>query len=377
MGDTGLTAMNVKKINRNKVYNYIYQKGAASKLQIVRELEMGLSTVSQNLKLLEEEGLVEKSGLFDSTGGRKAQAIQIVRAFKTAIGVGILKDKIHLAAIDLYGEATHRTTIPLDYVQEDAYYAQLGRYLADFIRQNHIQEESILGVSIAVQGVVSPDGQSVSYGVIMGNGAMRLSDFARYIPHPCRLEHDSKAAARLELWNHKGLKNAALLLLNPNFGGAVITGGVVQRGDHQRSGLIEHLCLDPDGPPCYCGKRGCLEAYCSANRLEAAAGMRLPAFFEALQNRPSAALERLWTEYLDRLAFAIRNLAIVLDGAVILSGELAPFFREQDVAALLERVNHISPFPLERGQLLLGTHGRYTTAIGGALTYIERFVSSV
>ena len=45
-------------------------------MQIVQDLQMGLSTVSQNLNLLEKEGLIDRNGYFDSTGGRKAQAIQ-------------------------------------------------------------------------------------------------------------------------------------------------------------------------------------------------------------------------------------------------------------------------------------------------------------
>ena len=77
MSEKGLTTISLKKINRAKVYQYIYQKKATSKLQIVQDLQMGLSTVSQNLNALEEDGLIERNGYFDSTGGRKAHAILI------------------------------------------------------------------------------------------------------------------------------------------------------------------------------------------------------------------------------------------------------------------------------------------------------------
>ena len=53
MSETGLTTIQLKKINKSKVYHYIYQQHTTSKLQIVQELQMGLSTVSQNLTLLE------------------------------------------------------------------------------------------------------------------------------------------------------------------------------------------------------------------------------------------------------------------------------------------------------------------------------------
>ncbi len=90
MSEKGLTNISLKKINKSKVYQYIYRKKMTSKQQIVQELQMGLSTVSQNLNLLEQEGLIEKKRLFASTGGRKANAIQIVSDFKISIGIGIL-----------------------------------------------------------------------------------------------------------------------------------------------------------------------------------------------------------------------------------------------------------------------------------------------
>lgn len=64
MSEKGLTNISLKKINKSKVYQYIYRKKKTSKQQIVQELQMGLSTVSQNLNLLEQEGLIEKKRLF-------------------------------------------------------------------------------------------------------------------------------------------------------------------------------------------------------------------------------------------------------------------------------------------------------------------------
>lgn len=90
MSEKRLTNISLKKINKSKVYQYIYRKKKTSNQQIVQELQMGLSTVSQNLNLLEQEGLIEKKRLFASTGRRKANAIQIVSDFKISIGSGIL-----------------------------------------------------------------------------------------------------------------------------------------------------------------------------------------------------------------------------------------------------------------------------------------------
>lgn len=377
MSEKGLTTIALKKINRSKIYQYIYRSKLTSKLQIVQDLQMGLSTVSQNLNLLENEGLIEKNGYFDSTGGRKANAIQIVSDFRISIGVGILKNMFHITAIDLYGNTVYTDTIPLTYSNTAAYYQQITDKVKDFIEKNQYPEDKILGVSIATQGITSPDNTTVIYGNIMNNTGMRLKDFSRHLPYPCHLEHDSKSAAFLELWNHPELDSAFVFLLNRNLGGAIITNHQIHQGCSMHSGTIEHICVNPDGPLCYCGNRGCLETYCSANSLEQASGMTIKEFFPLLREKKSPQLIQIWEDYLKHLAFAMKNLNLVIDAPIIISGYLAPYFTEEDTDYLLEQINSMTPFELEKEQLLVGTHGQYTPAIGAALFYVKEFIHSV
>lgn len=377
MSEKGLTTIALKKINRSKIYQYIYRSKLTSKLQIVQDLQMGLSTVSQNLNLLENEGLIEKNGYFDSTGGRKANAIQIVSDFRISIGVGILKNMFHITAIDLYGNTVYTDTIPLTYSNTAAYYQQITDKVKDFIDKNQYPENKILGVSIATQGITSPDNTTVIYGNIMNNTGMRLKDFSRHLPYPCHLEHDSKSAAFLELWNHPELDSAVVLLLNRNLGGAIITNHQIHQGCSMHSGTIEHICVNPDGPLCYCGNRGCLETYCSANSLEQASGMTIKEFFPLLREKKSPQLIQIWEDYLKHLAFAMKNLNLVIDAPIIISGYLAPYFTEDDTDYLLRQINSMTPFELKEEQILVGTHGQYTPAIGAALFYVEEFIHSV
>ena len=377
MSEKGLTTIALKKINRSKIYQYIYRSKLTSKLQIVQDLQMGLSTVSQNLNLLENEGLIEKNGYFDSTGGRKANAIQIVSDFRISIGVGILKNMFHITAIDLYGNTICTDTIPLTYSNTAAYYQQLTDKVKDFIEKNQYLEDKILGVSIATQGITSPDNTTVIYGNIMNNTGMRLKDFSRHLPYPCHLEHDSKSAAFLELWNHPELDSAVVLLLNRNLGGAIITNHQIHQGRSMHSGTIEHICVNPDGPLCYCGNRGCLETYCSANSLEQASGMTIKEFFPLLREKKSPQLIQIWEDYLKHLAFAMKNLNLVIDAPIIISGYLAPYFTEDDTDYLLRQINSMTPFELKEEQILVGTHGQYTPAIGAALFYVKEFIQSV
>ena len=377
MSEKGLTNISVKKINRAKVYQYIYRKKITSKLQIVQDLQMGLSTVSQNLNLLEQDGLIEKNGYFESTGGRKANALQIVSDFRISIGIGILKNMFHITAVDLYGNALYTNTIPFPYSNTPDYYKQVTDKIKEFIATNQYDEEKILGVSIATQGITSPDHSTVLYGNIMNNTGMILEDFSRYLPYPCYLEHDSKSAAFLELWKHPELDSAVVFLLNRNLGGAIITNHQIHQGSSMHSGTIEHICINPDGPLCYCGNRGCLETYCSANALEQAAGMNIKDFFSLLREKKSPQLTQIWKDYLHHLAFAMKNLNLIIDAPIIISGYLAPYFLEDDIAYLTKHINVSSPFALNKEHIFVGTNGQYTPAIGAALFYVNQFIHSI
>lgn len=377
MSEKGITNISVKKINRSKVYQYIYRKKITSKLQIVQDLQMGLSTVSQNLNLLEQDGLIEKNGYFESTGGRKANAIQIVSDFRISIGIGILKNMFHITAVDLYGNTLYTNTIPFPYSNTPDYYKQVTDKIKEFIATNQYDEEKILGVSIATQGITSPDHSTVLYGNIMNNTGMILEDFSRYLPYPCYLEHDSKSAAFLELWKHPELDSAVVFLLNRNLGGAIITNHQIHQGSSMHSGTIEHICINPDGPLCYCGNRGCLETYCSANALEQAAGMNIKDFFSLLREKKSPQLTQIWKDYLHHLAFAMKNINLIIDAPIIISGYLAPYFLEDDIAYLTKHINVSSPFALNKEHIFVGTNGQYTPAIGAALFYVNQFIHAI
>ena len=389
MSETGLTTIQLKKINKSKVYHYIYQQHTTSKLQIVQELQMGLSTVSQNLTLLEQEGYIQRNGYFDSTGGRKAQTIQIVPDFRISIGIGILKEMFHMTAIDLYGHILDMETISLSYADTDAYYKQMTEKIQAFITSHHYDPQKILGISIATQGITSSDHTTVTYGKILHNTGMNVDHFSSRLPFTCHLEHDSKSAAHLELWNHPELDSAIVILLNRNLGGAIITDRHIHQGSTMHSGTLEHMCVNPDGPLCYCGNRGCLETYCSADALEQASGMPIPDFFHSLREisrhtadtdtdaKKSSQISQIWEDYLNHLAFAMKNLNLIIDAPMILSGYLASFLTEEDTQYLLKQINAATPFPLRKEQILVGTYGQYTQAAGAALYYVETFLNTL
>lgn len=80
----------------------------------------------------------------------------------------------HIVAVNLYGDAIATETISLPYKNSDAYYNELAENVEQFISNHQYPSEKIKGISIATQGIISPDGTSVTYGAIMGNTHMRF-----------------------------------------------------------------------------------------------------------------------------------------------------------------------------------------------------------
>lgn len=377
MSNSGMTTIEVKRINRRKVYQMIYEKRSISKQELAQELHMGLTTVTQNLKALEEDGWIHRTGYYESTGGRKAQAIEIVPNARTAIGAFILKRSILLVAVDLYGNIMEQKTVAEPFSATETYFQFLGKEIMRF--SNHVESnpDKISGVGIAIQGILSPDRSKIQYGKLLQHTGWNIADLTRYIPYPCVTEHDSKAAAFAEIWNQPQFSDAVVFLLNKNLGSALVIHGEVHQGKSMHSGTIEHMCVVPDGKPCYCGGKGCLETYCSAESLQnQIQGNSFAAFFQSVRTcEPSS--NAIWNAYLSHLAAAIRNVNTVIDSDVILSGFLVPYFTEADLKFLKQKITAL-PFFAERDiKIQLGKHDEFAPAIGAALPFVKRTIEEI
>ena len=156
----------------------------------------------------------------------------------------------------------------------------------------------------------------MTYGKILECTGLKIDNFSRYFDLPCIFIHDSKASASAELWFSKNVSNAIYLSLNRNLGGAVILNGEVQSENGSISGTFEHMCVNPHGDLCYCGKKGCLETYCSAHSLRNHSGETPERFFELLRQNDAHIL-RIWHTYLQYLSMAITNIRHVIDLSLI------------------------------------------------------------
>lgn len=371
---TSITPNQIKETNRNRIYQYIYQKGSVSQQDIAYDLHLSRPTVTTNLSELESDGLIVKGGqIATEYVGRKAMAYEIVPDFRVGIGVEILRREIKMIAVDLYGRKIDRQVVPVLYENTETYCKTVCEQIETFLAALQFQKEQILGVGFAMQGLISPDGQTVLYGKILDCTGLSIASFTRYLPYPCSFIHDADSAAIAELWASPDLTDAFYLSLSRHLGASIIADRKLVSGIHGHSSIVEHIQMEPEGKLCYCGKHGCMETLCSLKAL--LDDSETPeTFFEQVRLQEPAACER-WQTYLRHLARSINLLHLIYDKTFILGGYLASFLTEEDLVFLYEQIQDLTPFPEDRDFLQISKMPKHNITIGAALPFIREFLN--
>ena len=141
--------------------------------------------------------------------------------------------------------------------------ASIQKYMAD----NGVERSSIVGIGIGVPGPVDGKGV-VNKCVNLGWGVFNIADtLSELTGFPVKAGNDANVAALGEYWKGggQGCENMVFATLGTGVGGGIVIDGHLLHGAHGAGGEIGHLVLNRDETEqCGCGKRGCVEQYCSA-----------------------------------------------------------------------------------------------------------------
>ena len=205
------------------------------------------------------------------------------------------------------------------------------------------------GVGVGCKGIINPDSTQVETlpGVLHYLQGLRLSDLVGLpMDVPVFADNDARVALAGELvWGAaRGHEHVMMLTLGMGVGGAVLVNGQLLRGHNGVAGHLGHLTVEPEGAPCVCGNRGCLETVFSARAIEGEAWAAVHrgcassltrlfreqpqlatcrTIFQAAREGDGLA-ETIVTRAIHRLAAAIAGLLHVFDPElVILGGQVA------------------------------------------------------
>ncbi len=142
--------------------------------------------------------------------------------------------------------------------------------LADTLVEIVTQFGEFVSLGIGVPGLISPEGVIRASPNLVGARELPLRALMEErLARAVSIENDATCAALGE-WQvgaAKGATDAWVITLGTGIGGGFVSGSVLQRGAHGFAGEVGHMVVDPDGPLCPCGRKGCWERYASGNGL--------------------------------------------------------------------------------------------------------------
>ena len=145
------------------IFRLIYAMKRCTRQQIAEKLSISLPTVTHNLNLLTQRGLVYNSGAHHATGGRKANLYQCVADSRLALGIDITRRHLSLVLINLELQIVDKKRIRCAFQDSDAYFAHMGRELTEILSKNGVDGGRLLGVGVSMPVIVNSDQKSISY----------------------------------------------------------------------------------------------------------------------------------------------------------------------------------------------------------------------
>lgn len=401
VGTVGVPARqaSLRRHNLALVLGELATSGPLARADLARRTGLTKATISGFVDALLAAGVAEevRSERPAGTPGRPASPVRLGPRAPVAVGVEIGVDFLAGCVVDLAGEVLARRARPCDnrVGEPTARLAEAVDLASSLASALGPPTGRVVGVGVALPGIVGPDGRirsapnlagwnglaveaALSAQLTRAEGALGGREGDTGGPPLVELGNEADLAALGERWygGHGELGDFALVSAEVGVGAGIVVDGRLFTGATGAAGELGHLTVDPDGIPCGCGSRGCLERYAGQEALLEAAGQpdraALRAAVAAGEARSTEALARAGRA-LGVAAAALVNLvdvpALVLGG---LYAELAPVLAPILAAELATRaVRHL----WDPVQLLVSRLGPEAAMRGAAGAVLQRVLT--
>ncbi|WP_408010222.1 ROK family protein [Pseudalkalibacillus sp. A8] len=188
-----------------------------------------------------------------------------------AIGLDIGGTNITGAGIDKTGEILEKISIDTnpdtcpDEVLERVY-----SLIDKLLDKSNVQIDELAGIGVAAAGVIDSKEKVIVFANNLGWRNVSIGRLLRErFDLPVKLTNDANAAAIAEwIWGAgKGCQDMIYITVSTGIGSGIISNGRLITGSGDSSGEFGHISINPDGPQCLCGNKGCMERYASGTAI--------------------------------------------------------------------------------------------------------------
>ncbi|HEY9223249.1 MAG TPA: ROK family protein, partial [Variovorax sp.] len=212
---------------------------------------------------LVDQGLLAEAGLQRSSGGRRAENLQISGSLGVLVGVDIGATSLDLAVLgpDLQPLAQHAEPADVGH-GPGVVLARVRVLMRELLSRCGLDASKVMGIGIGVPGPVNFQiGQLVNPPLMPAWDGFSIREALREdYAAPVFVDNDVNLMALGELWRLKRtLSNFLVIKVGTGIGCGIVCHGEVYRGAAGSAGDVGHICVDQEGPRCHCGNVGCVE----------------------------------------------------------------------------------------------------------------------
>jgi len=259
----------IKDLNRALVLYQLRHNGPLSRTDIAKRTKLGLSTLTKITDDLIVEGMIKEIGEGDSNGGRRPVYLEFNYSYGYVLGVKIEKDRMILALTDLRPEILEKSYINYPPgASADQVIKELIKGVPALMKKHESLTGNWLGIGIAVSGLVDKKKGHLLFSTLLG---WEETPFRQILQEqfsvPVFIDNDVNTYTLAELahgcgkGNGNGFENFILVSTGVGIGAGLVLDGKLFRGEFGGAGEIGHMVIYSEGNPCYCGRKGCLEAH--------------------------------------------------------------------------------------------------------------------
>lgn len=317
--------------NKAQLLRCLKAKQVASKRELTEELGLSTTSVSTFIRELEQENLIQNSGIARSTGGRRSLLYQLNPDYCYTLGLDLKVDRIVGILLDFKGDIKGEKQITYSDRDEWKVVPLLKTFIEEFLAEHQIPWPKLGGIGIGIPGVLNNEAEVIDFAPNLGWKNVDLPAMLA-LDKPIYLENEANAGALGEVVFGLGqnVNHLAYISVGMGIGCGLIIDRKLFSGHMRNAGEFGHMTVEPEGLPCRCGNKGCWEAYASnsaALRMYAAKAndeqITFPEFLQrcAANHPPATAVLQTVTRYLGL------GIASVINGLnpemVIIGGEIA------------------------------------------------------
>jgi predicted NBD/HSP70 family sugar kinase len=259
----------IRAINRYTILNTIRMHGEISRVELAEITGQSRASVTNiTAELIRDNLITEMQSPDRSRRGRRRMHLALNADAAFVVGVKVSTFRISCAVTNMQADVLSSVILPVRIQKRSV------EFVADLIEEGirhcisdaRLRTDQISGIGIGIPGFVDSEQGFCYWTPLYQKGVVHLRDliWERLNIVTC-LENDANAVTMAHQWFGEGrdLDDFLVVTLEDGVGMGIVVNGHLYRGTRGIGAEFGHMVVEPDGVPCRCGKKGCVEAYVS------------------------------------------------------------------------------------------------------------------